>query len=65
MGLRQEVWEIHPDEFISRARKLHPVLKQRAQKSMKQSKGYNEKTKVNSTSLKPSYSQNFYLFLII
>jgi alkylation response protein AidB-like acyl-CoA dehydrogenase len=32
MGLRQEVWEIHPDEFISRARKLHPVLKQRAQK---------------------------------
>tara|TARA_B100000953_G_scaffold108493_1_gene89108 strand:- start:3220 stop:4416 length:1197 start_codon:yes stop_codon:yes gene_type:complete len=33
MELRQEVWEIHPDEFISRARKLHPVLKQRAQKT--------------------------------
>jgi len=33
MALIQEDWEIHPEEFISRARKLHPALKQRAQKT--------------------------------
>ena len=33
MALIQEDWEIHPEEFISRAQKLHPALKQRAQKT--------------------------------